>query len=208
VHAPAESRRRRLSAAARRQTILDAATPVFISAGYEQTRMADIARRVGVTEPVVFQNFGTKAALFAAVLEHVAWQAAEHLRRLSEHAGDTLAWLAQLLSPEHQDRLHTAPMFGVLFAEAHRLHADETVEAAYQRAVHVLADAAAEILGAAQAKGSIRDDVPPATLAWLLISLIQARQFRRAHSSKRSAALEADLLAALLSVLRPRHVAP
>ena len=61
--------RRRLAAADRRATILDAAIPIFATAGYEQTRMSDVAACVGVTEPVIFQNFGTKAELFAAALD-------------------------------------------------------------------------------------------------------------------------------------------
>src|SRR5262245_59836548 len=67
--------RRRLAAAARRTSILDAAIPDFASLGYEQTRVSDVAARVGVTEPVIFQNFGTKAELFAAALDRVSEEA-------------------------------------------------------------------------------------------------------------------------------------
>jgi AcrR family transcriptional regulator len=197
-------RRRRLSAAARRQTILDAATPVFISAGYEHTRMATIADRVGVTEPVVFQNFGSKPGLFAAVLDHVAGQVAEHVHALSLQFEDTVEWLGHLLNAEHLDRLHTSPMFGVLFADAHRLRAEPDVAEALQRAVNRLAEAAAMVLARAQSNGTIRGDVPATTLAWLVVSLVQARQFRREHTPQPSSALEAELLAATLAVLRPR----
>jgi AcrR family transcriptional regulator len=34
--------------------------------------VSEVAARVGVTEPVIFQNFGSKAALFAAVIERAA----------------------------------------------------------------------------------------------------------------------------------------
>jgi AcrR family transcriptional regulator len=197
-------RRRRLSAAARRQTILDAATPVFVSAGYEHAHMATIAARVGVTEPVVFQNFGSKPALFAAVLDHVAEQVAEHVTALSEQFEDAVEWLGHLLTAEHLDRMHTRPMFGVLFADAHRLRTEPGVTEALQRAVGRLADATASILARAQARGTIRADVPPAALAWLVVSLVQARQFRREHGAQPSAALEDELLAAILAVLRPR----
>jgi len=197
-------RRRRLSAAARRQTILDAATPVFISAGYEQTRMATIADRVGVTEPVIFQNFGSKPGLFAAVLDEAAGQVAEHVNALSRQFEDAVEWLGHLLNAEYLDRLHTSPMFGVLFADAHRLRTEPVVAEALQRAVNRLADAAARVLARAQANGTIRDDVSPTTLAWLVVSLVQARQFRREHTTDLSNALEGELLAAILTVLRPR----
>src|SRR5260370_18219510 len=94
-------RRRRLDAAARRATILDAAIPVFATAGYEQTRMSDVAARVGVTEPVIFQNFGTKAELFAAALERVSERAAAHLSEMAVEHGRVHEWLRHLLGIPH-----------------------------------------------------------------------------------------------------------
>ena len=111
------------------KTILDAAIPVFASVGYEQTRMSDVAARVGVTEPVVFQNFGSKAELFAAALERVSTDAARYLRDLAEERDSVHDWLRHLLGAEHLDHLHTAPMFGVLFADAHRLQFEAGVGA-------------------------------------------------------------------------------
>lgn len=196
-------RRRRLDAATRRETILDAAIPLFASAGYEQTRMSDVAARVGVTEPVIFQNFGTKSELFAAALERVAAEAATYLgERAAEHT-NVIDWLRHLLSAEHLDYLHTAPMFGVLFADAHRLQLEPGVNAALHRSATVAAEAMASILQRGQADGSIRADIPPLTLAWLVVSLIQARQFRRTHSPEPSLALESDLIERIIEVFPP-----
>jgi AcrR family transcriptional regulator len=108
--------RRRLAAAVRRATILEAAIPVFATLGYEQTRMSDVATQVGITEPVIFQNFGTKAKLFAAALERVSEQASDYLNDMAGKNTSVDRWLCQLLASDHLDHLHTAPMFGVLFA--------------------------------------------------------------------------------------------
>ena len=59
----APARRTRMTAEQRRTSILDAATEVFAAAGYRAGKVSDVAARVGVTEPVIFQNFGSKAAL-------------------------------------------------------------------------------------------------------------------------------------------------
>jgi AcrR family transcriptional regulator len=200
-------RRRRLDAAARRATILDAAIPVFATEGYEQTRMSDVAARVGVTEPVIFQNFGTKAELFAAALDRVSDQAAAHLSELVAEHQRVPEWLRHLLAAEHLDHLHTAPMFGVLFEDAHRLQFEREVGAALQRSTARVAEAMAGILQRGQAAGSIRTDVSPIGLAWLVVSLIQARQFRRRFTPEPSAALESDLLAAVLATLQRQQVA-
>jgi AcrR family transcriptional regulator len=196
-------RRRRLAAAARRATILDAAIPLFASVGYEQTRMSDVAARVGVTEPVIFQNFGTKAELFAAALERASQQAARYLSEMAAEHANVHDWLCHLLATDHLDHLHTAPMFGVLFADAHRLQADATVGAALQRSIALAADAMAGMLRRGQVEGAIRADVPASTLAWLVVSLIQARQFRRTYTPEPSAVLEADLLGRIVETFRP-----
>jgi AcrR family transcriptional regulator len=192
-------RRRRLGAAARRATILDAAIPIFATTGYEQTRMSDVAARVGVTEPVIFQNFGTKAELFAAALERVSEQAAAHLADLAAQHRNVDEWLRHLLAAEHLDHLHTAPMFGVLFQDAHRLQFEPDVCAALHRSTAQVADAIAGLLQRGQTQGSIRKDVPPLSLAWLVVSLIQARQFRRTYTPGPSTVLERDLLTHILA---------
>ncbi len=195
--------RTRLAAHARRQSILAAAIPMFASLGYDQTRMADVAARVGVTEPVIFQNFGTKAELFAAALDQASRDATHYLRALAEEHASVLDWLHALLAADHLDRLHRAPMFGVLFADAHRLQFDASVHASLQRSVGAAAEAIAAILRRGQLDGSIRDDAAPAALAWLVVSLIQARQFRRLRGGEASTPLEHDLLQHTLAALRP-----
>jgi AcrR family transcriptional regulator len=199
-------RRRRLAAAARRASILEAAIPVFATLGYEQTRMADLAARIGVTEPVIFQNFGTKADLFAAALERVADEAAAYLNRLAAEHADVQGWLRHLLADEHVDYLHTAPMFGVLFEDAHRLHFEPAVRRALERSTADVAGALAAILQRGQVQGSIRPDVPPLTLAWLVVSLMHARQFRRRFTPQASKPLEDDLLTHVLDVVGGRSL--
>ena len=76
-------RRTRLPAAERRETILRAAAEVFAAAGYRAAKVSDVAGRVGVTEPVIFQNFGSKAGLFAAVVERAAAEARASLDDLA-----------------------------------------------------------------------------------------------------------------------------
>ena len=201
-------RRRRLDAASRRATILEAAVPLFATAGYEQTRVSDIAARVGVTEPVIFQNFGTKAELFASVLDYVSEQAIAYLSGLAMQHQNVGAWLRHLLAAEHLDHLHTAPMFGVLFEDAHRLQFEPGVSAALQRTIARVAESLASVLQRGQCEGSIRADVPPLSLAWLAVSLIQARQFRRRFTPEPSSQLERDLLDHVLHAFGPALAKP
>jgi AcrR family transcriptional regulator len=65
------SARRRLSAEDRRATILDAAIRSFAAAGFDGTSMDAVAAKAGVTKPVIYDHFPSKAALFMSVLEAV-----------------------------------------------------------------------------------------------------------------------------------------
>jgi AcrR family transcriptional regulator len=59
----------RLSAAERRQRLIDASIELFADYGYEATSVDDIARRAGITKPVVYDHFCSKEAIFIAALE-------------------------------------------------------------------------------------------------------------------------------------------
>ena len=56
----------RLPKDARRRQIIEAATAEFAALGYHGTPVDAIAKRVGVTQPYLFQLFGTKKDLFIA----------------------------------------------------------------------------------------------------------------------------------------------
>jgi AcrR family transcriptional regulator len=61
--------RSRLSAAERRDVIERAATQVFAEHGYAGASIDEIARRSGVSAPVVYDHFASKLALFTRLLE-------------------------------------------------------------------------------------------------------------------------------------------
>lgn len=61
--------RKRLSAAARRELIAGAAAELFAERGYRGASIEEIARRSGVTPPVVYDHFASKRELYRALLE-------------------------------------------------------------------------------------------------------------------------------------------
>jgi AcrR family transcriptional regulator len=61
--------RKRLSAAQRRAMIEAAATELFAERGYPGASIEEIARRAGVTPPVVYDHFSSKIDLYRRLLE-------------------------------------------------------------------------------------------------------------------------------------------
>jgi AcrR family transcriptional regulator len=66
---PKQENRRRLSADERRELVEDAATDLFAERGYGGASIEEIARRSGVTPPVVYDHFSSKLDLYRSLLE-------------------------------------------------------------------------------------------------------------------------------------------
>ncbi|MEV4317877.1 TetR family transcriptional regulator [Actinocrispum sp. NPDC049592] len=59
---------RRRDSSASRAALLDAAAELFAERGYDRTTVRDIAGRAGVNQALLFRYFGSKEALYAAVV--------------------------------------------------------------------------------------------------------------------------------------------
>ena len=66
---PTTTARKRLTAAERREVIERAALDLFAERGYHGASMDEIARRSGVTPPVVYDHFASKVELHKRLLE-------------------------------------------------------------------------------------------------------------------------------------------
>lgn len=199
------ARRTRLTAEARRESILQAATEVFAQAGYRAGKVSDVAARVGVSEPVVFQNFGSKAALFAAVLDRAAHDIRAELQSLIQRYGSASELLAHALSPSHAHRLHSPGFHGVLFADAATLTSDTEITGPARQAIRTVADHLTDLIRQGQADGDISGDVDPEAAAWLLLSVVSARRLRAAAMPDPDR-LEGPVATLALAALRPAGI--
>ncbi len=64
-----KQQRTRLSAPERRELIEQAASELFAERGYRATSIDEVARRAGVTAPVVYDHFASKLELHRSLLE-------------------------------------------------------------------------------------------------------------------------------------------
>jgi len=169
-----------MTAEQRRETILAAATAAFAEHGYQRTKASEIAARVGVSEPVVFQNFGSKAELFAAVLEQAAGTAVAFLAALASEGRAVPEVLRELLAPEHLDALHAPGALGVLFVEGTASGSDPVIRQAARTAIRRVVRGFAGLLDAGRRAGDLRADLDADVAAWSLISFVASRGLRRA----------------------------
>ena len=154
--------RKRLTAAARREVIELAAMDVFAERGYHGASMDEIARRSGVTPPVVYDHFASKPAL--------------HRRLLERTRDDLLAMWRENLGGDGTLEQQIAQAFDAWsrYVEAHpyapRMFFRETTGIPEVRAMHreVAADAnnaLAEILGGLPGSAHLRAEGAPLAFA-------------------------------------------
>jgi len=88
----ARSTRRRLSRVERRLQLLGVARAIFASRGFEAASIEKIAQHAGVTKPVVYEHFGSKEGLHAAVVEREMEELVAHVVAGMSHGSARQRW--------------------------------------------------------------------------------------------------------------------
>jgi AcrR family transcriptional regulator len=151
---------------------------VFAESGYQRGRTSDIAARVGVTEPVVFQNFGSKSALYAAVFDRMSQALSDAVRAVASEETPVSTFLARFLSQDHISDFHAPGAAGFLFADAMTAVGEPAIEEAARTGIRTFATALADVLRKGQSAGDVRADLDPEALAWWLLSFMASHRFR------------------------------
>ena len=73
--------RPRMTAAERREQLMEIARTVFAERGVEGASVQEIAARAGVSKPVVYEHFGGKEGLYAVVVEREVRQLLQMMRQ-------------------------------------------------------------------------------------------------------------------------------
>ncbi|MBC7793383.1 MAG: TetR/AcrR family transcriptional regulator [Clostridia bacterium] len=62
-------KKKRLTAAERRTQLLEISREVFAAGSYESTSLDEVAHRAGVSKPIIYEHFGAKEGLYAAIVD-------------------------------------------------------------------------------------------------------------------------------------------
>lgn len=63
------TKKQRLTGPQRRAQLLEVGRELFASRGYEATSIEEVAAQAGVSKPIVYEHFGAKEGLYAAIVE-------------------------------------------------------------------------------------------------------------------------------------------
>lgn len=61
--------KKRLTGPERRRQLMEVGRAAFAARGFEATALDDVAQRAGVSKPIVYEHFGSKEGMYAAIVE-------------------------------------------------------------------------------------------------------------------------------------------
>ncbi|MCT7374949.1 TetR/AcrR family transcriptional regulator [Chelativorans salis] len=158
-----------------RNTILSAATELFLKHGFLGTNMDEIAKRANVSKQTVYAHFGTKETLFLEIIEGMTGSAADALRqRVSDPVDDRPIEAFLMDFAEQQLAIVMTPRLlqlrRLVIAEAERF--PELGKALYARGPQRSIDRLAEAFAHYNRNGWIKADDPQAAASffnWLVM---------------------------------------
>lgn len=90
---------------ARRAQLLDVAYAIVRREGTDALTLARLAERAGVSKPIAYNHFGTRAGLLAALFEWFDTQQIERMRAAMAQGGDSLRAAAEIAAAGYLDCL-------------------------------------------------------------------------------------------------------
>jgi AcrR family transcriptional regulator len=204
-------------AARRLDRVLDIARRYFLANGYSETSLDAIARAAGVAKKTLYHHFGSKAGLFAAILETLRQSWIAELRGVVVQPLEPRLVLEAVAM--HLLEVGTRPqmiaLHRLLVAEAHRF--PELAQKHYDRCAPRGMEPLQDYFGTAALRGTLRlDDVALATeqFTHLVLSGVRMRLLlglarRPGPAERRRIARHAVglFLDGCLAPRRSRHVA-
>jgi len=154
-----------------RDKILDAAERLFAKRGYAGVGLSEVADVVGLGKSSLFNHFGSKAQLYAAVAARILRRIEEHLVRSLARGGDPLVrlerWLDELIDFLAENPTYARVLLRSLF-EDDELPGDLPEEIDAQRAVEEVLGSVAALMREGMSVGLFR----ATNVQHLLLSLI------------------------------------
>lgn len=193
---------KRLPAQERRRTILNAALTVLSDEGYAGMTTARVARRVGVTEPILYRHFASKRAILRSLLDEVIGRMMGAFNELVAGETDPKAALQRICRAYPELSRRYGREFRIINQSLVEANDSETREALARHydAYRALLEG---LIEKGQSVGSLRRDIPASVGAWHLIhsalGFLMTQEIRPGVSSSKDLETLAD--AALVGLM-------
>ncbi len=191
-----------MARSATREKLFASAIELIAESGLAATTVDQIAERAGVAKGTVYYNFGSKAALFSALLEYGVERLATALRDAASGKAPLDA-LEAVVAAELAFIGEHEPFARVLIAETWRAGGDwqHAARLIRERAIEVVAD----VLRDAVTSGDLRRDLDTGTAASAVFGMVLtvALDWRALQPARPLTDVQATLMALLRGRLTP-----
>jgi AcrR family transcriptional regulator len=116
-----EFRHGRVPRELRRQQLVELGEQLFAERGFTKASMDELARRAGVTKPIIYELFGSKDGLFEACLEGLALRLAGSIAQAARGADDAGRGDGPPTSADPEARLRAGGLAFLRFAADNRV---------------------------------------------------------------------------------------
>jgi AcrR family transcriptional regulator len=108
---------KRMAKEQRRSQLLETASEIIRAEGTEVLTLARVAERAGVTKPIAYEHFGTRAGLLIALFRDYDERQTEAMRAALKSSGRTLEEVASIISAAYVDwEVAAGPEYGAIAA--------------------------------------------------------------------------------------------
>ncbi len=151
-----------------RRELIPIVTQVFSERGYRRATTAELARRCGVQENILYRLWRDKKAMFLAALDDIFQRRAEAWQRVVEGAGDRRSAVERLIAyeAEHQGEFGFYRVVFTALTEGDDAEIHQALVRMYRR----FHERIAEVISPA-APAAVADGLPADDAAWGLIGL-------------------------------------
>jgi AcrR family transcriptional regulator len=161
----------RLPAKERKAAVLDCACGIFSAGSYHGTTTAEIARKAGVTEPVLYRHFESKRDLYLAVLEE-SWRRLRELwNQAVDDEPDPRFWIAAMgraYLASKDTKVLCADLWIQALTEA---SGDTEIRRFLRKQMREVHGFVSDVIRRSQEAGGIIADRDPSGEAWIFISI-------------------------------------
>ena len=161
----------RLPAEERKAAVLDCACGIFSTGSYRGTTTAEIARKAGVTEPILYRHFDSKRDLYLAVLDESWRLLRERWDKVVEEEEDPTLWVGAIgwaYLQATDPKLQTANLWIQCLTEASD---DPEIRKYLRKHMREVHDYVADLMRRSQEVGGVLKERDPSAEAWIFIAI-------------------------------------
>ncbi|HNY66986.1 MAG TPA: TetR/AcrR family transcriptional regulator [Deltaproteobacteria bacterium] len=155
----------------KQEMIIDAALEVFREKGYANARMADIARRAGVSYGLVYHYFGSKEVLFDLIVEtwwNDLYTMMDREKKATGDFSDKLIHIIQFFLETYVQRPNLISIFVSEVCRSSVYHTEEGLSKFLK-----FFSLCEEIMLEGQKRGLLKEDVPTHHLTYIFYGAIE-----------------------------------